>query len=251
MRHRAIVLLLCTVALNVYADDRPPGTQFAVAIESHDVDKIKALLAAGNSTETPIDYGEHKITPLIKAAWDGEAEIVETLLAAGAKVNATATDTGETALMNAVTKGDPAIVNMLIKAGADVKPKNKFGFNAFTQAVAAGKEDLAAILLEAGAKIEDGMPGLTPLQFAASAGNISMINFLVKHGADVNHGAKAGEQTALLSAIYGAHPDAVQTLISLGARVNTKTKDGDTPLKAAQKGDQEDMIKILKAAGAK
>src|SRR3954454_16068872 len=127
MPNRAIVLFLCVVSLSVYADDRPAGTQFAVAIESHDVDKVKALLAAGNSTETLIEYGDHKITPLLKAAWDGDAEIVETLLAAGAKVNATATDSGETALMNAVTKGDPAIVNMLIKAGADVKPKNKFG----------------------------------------------------------------------------------------------------------------------------
>jgi ankyrin repeat protein len=251
MPYRAIVLFLCVVALSVHADDRPPGTQFAVAIESHDVDKVKSLLAAGNSTETLIEYGEHKITPLLKAAWDGEGEIVETLLAAGAKVNATATDSGETALMNAVTKGDPAIVNMLIKAGADVKPKNKFGFNAFTQAVAAGKEDMAGLLLDAGAKIEDGMSGLTPLQFAASAGNISMIQFLSKRGADVNHGAKSGEQTALLSAIYGAHPEAVQALISLGAKVNTKTKDGDTPLTAAMKGDQEDIIKILKAAGAK
>lgn len=251
MCYRATVLFICAAAFAVYADDRPAGTQFAVAIESHDVEKVKALLAAGASTETLIDYGEHKITPLIKAAWDGEDEIVETLIAAGAKVNAQASDTGETALMNAVTKGDAAIVNMLIKAGANVSPKNKFGFNAFTQAVAAGNQEMAGILLASGAKIEEGMSGLTPMQFAASAGNIDMIRFLAKHGADVNHGAKTGEQTALLSAIYGSHADAVEALIALGAKVNTKTKDGDTPLKAAQKGDQEDIIKILKAAGAK
>jgi ankyrin repeat protein len=251
MLRRASVLVLCVCALSVYADDRPPGTQFAVAIERHDVEKVKALLAAGNSTETLIEYGDHKITPLMKAAWDGESEIVETLLAAGAKVNAKSSDTDETALMSAVTKGDPAIVNMLIKAGADVTPKNKFSFNVFTSAVAAGNEEIAAILLEAGAKIEEGASGLTPLQFAASAGNINMIRFLVKHGADVNHGVKTGDQTALLSAIYGAHPDVVQALIELKANVNAKTKDGDTPLKAAMKGDQDDIVKLLKAAGAK
>src|SRR5207244_9894882 len=122
-----------------------------------------------NSTETTIDYGEHKITPLIKAAWDGEEEIVTTLLAAGAKVNARATDTGETALLNAVSRGHVEIIKTLLEAHADVAVKNRFDFNAFTTAVAAGKEDIAALLLDAGAKVEDGAAGLTPLQFAASA----------------------------------------------------------------------------------
>jgi ankyrin repeat protein len=224
---------------------------FAVAIERHDVEAVKALLAAGNSTETPIDYGEHKITPLIKAAWDGDDEIVETLLAAGAKVNARATDTGETALMNAVTNEHTGIIQILLKAGADVSIKNKFDFNPFTSAVAANHEDIAEMLLDAGAKVEEGASGLTPLMFAASAGNVEMIRFLVRHGADVNHGAKSGQQTALLSAIYGAHPDAVQALVDLKASVNAKMKDGTTPLSAARNGDQEDIVKILKAAGAK
>ena len=125
------------------------------------------------------------------------------------------------------------------------------GWPTITSAVAAGKQDIAGMLLDAGAKPDEGASGLTPLQFAASAGNVEMIRFLVKRGANVNYGAKTGGQTALLSAIYGAHPEAVEALIELKADVNSKTKDGDTPLKAAMKGDQEDMVKILKAAGAK
>ncbi|MEO8218722.1 MAG: ankyrin repeat domain-containing protein [Acidobacteriota bacterium] len=233
------------------AGQRDPGTAFAVAIEDHDPAAVKALLAGGASPDTPIDYGEHSITPLMKAAWDGDAEIVELLLAAGAKVNATAADTKETALMNAVSRDSEQIVEMLLKAGADVSLRNKFDFNAFTSAVAAGKEGIAGQLLAAGAKIEDGASGLAPLQFAASAGSLSMIRFLVDHGADVNRGAKSGGQTALLSAIYAGKIEAVKLLIELKASVNAKTKDGDTPLKAAQKGDQDDVIAVLKAAGAK
>ncbi|HVT03618.1 MAG TPA: ankyrin repeat domain-containing protein [Thermoanaerobaculia bacterium] len=247
---RRLTLLLSLLALPLWAD-QDPGTRFAVAIESSDVATIKEMLASGISTETTIEYGEHKITPLIKAAWDGEEEIVNILLASGAKVNANATDTGETALMNAVTRGHIPIVRILIKAGADVSPKNKFDFNAFTSAVAAGNQEIAGLLLDAGAKVEAGASGLTPLQFAASSGNIEMIRFLVKRGANVNHGAKTGGQTALLSAIYGAHPEAVQALVDLKADVSAKTSDGTTPLKAAQKGDQDDIVKILKAAGAK
>lgn len=247
---RSLIFLLALAVLPLFAADRDPGTAFAVAIEDGDAAAVKELLKT-HSTETLIDYGEHKITPLLKAAWDGEEEIVTLLLEAGAKINAKATDTGETALMNAVTREHTAIVKLLLEKGADVAPKNRFDFNAFTSAVAAGKQDIAGMLLDAGAKPDEGASGLTPLQFAASAGNVEMIRFLVKRGASVNYGAKTGGQTALLSAIYGAHPEAVEALIELKADVNAKTKDGDTPLKAAMKGDQEDIVKILKAAGAK
>lgn len=107
------------------------------------------------------------------------------------------------------------------------------------------------MLLDAGAKVGDGMSGLTPLAFAVSSGNIEMIRFLVERGADVNQGAKSGEQTALISAIVGAQVEAVKTLIELKANVNTKMKDGTTPLKMARKGDQEDIVALLVAAGAK
>ena len=243
--HIALAFLLLVAA------DQDAGTKFAVAIEDHDVDAVKALLQSGLSTETPIDYGEHSITPLIKAAWDGDEEIVKALLAAGAKVNAKAGDTGETALINAVSNKHTAIVETLLKAGADVTVKNKFDFNALNIAVAAGNQELAGLLLDHGANVEAATSTLTPLMFAASAGNVGMIRFLVKRGAKVNHGAKEGGQTALLSAIYGGKADAVQALVDLKADVNAKTKDGDTPLKVAMKGDQDDIARILKTAGAK
>ena len=243
--HIALVFLLLLAA------EQDAGTKFAVAIEEHDNDAVKALLASGLSTETTIDYGEHKITPLIKAAWDGDEEIIKTLLAAGAKVNAKATDTGETALLNAVSTKRIALVEILLKAGADLTIKNRFDFNALNIAAAAGNQEMAALLLDHGANVETDTSTLTPLMFAASGGNVDMIRFLVKRGAKVNHGAKEGKQTALLSAIYGGHPDAVQALVELKADVNAKTKDGDTPLKVAMKGDQDDIVKILKAAGAK
>ena len=243
--HIALVFLLLLAA------EQDAGTKFAVAIEEHDVEAVKALLASGLSTETTIDYGEHKITPLIKAAWDGDEEIVKTLLAAGAKVNAKASDTGETALLNAVSTKRIALVEILLKAGADLTIKNRFDFNALNIAVAANSQEMAALLLDHGANVETDTSTLTPLMFAASGGNVDMIRFLVKRGAKVNRGVKEGGQTALLSAIYGGHADAVQALVELKADVNAKTKDGDTPLKVAMKGDQDEIVKILKAAGAK
>lgn len=251
MVRRLFILVAAALFCLPLTADEIKGSQFAIAIEDGDSEAIKQLLDDGAAADTWIEYGEHKITPLMKASWDGENAIVEILLASGAKVNATASDDGGTALMNAVTRGHIEVIRTLLKAGADVSPKNTYGFNVFTSAVAAGNQEVAGMLLEAGAKVNEGAHMLTPLQFAASSGNVDMIRFLAAHGADVNYGAKKGEQTALLSAIYGAHAEVVKALIELKASVNTKTKDGDTPLSVARKGDQEDIIAILKAAGAK
>ena len=91
---RVFAVLLALSSVSLFAADQDGGTKFAIAIEQHDADAVRELLSDGLSTETTIDYGEHKITPLMKAAWDGDEAIVETLLAAGAKVNAKAADTG-------------------------------------------------------------------------------------------------------------------------------------------------------------
>lgn len=244
-------LLLLLVAFPVWSDDRPIGDQFAIAIERGDADAVQALIDGGASPDTWIEYGEHKITPLMKAAWEGNEDIVNLLIKAGTKVNASSSDSKETALMNAVTRGYTPIVKALLAADGDINPRNAYGFNAFTLAVSSKNQEIAEILLKAGAKIEEGSSGITPLSFAASNGDLDMIRFLVKHGADVNHGAKSGGQTTLLTAIYGAQLDVVKLLIQLKADVNTKTKGGDTPLSVAQKGDQTDIIAVLKAAGAK
>src|SRR5258708_3052997 len=195
---RVFAVVLSLAALPLVAAEQDAGTKFAVAIEEHDVDAVKELLQSGLSTETTIDYGDQKITPVIKAAWDGDEEIIKALLAAGAKVNAKATDTGETALINAVSNKHTEIVEVLLKAGADLSVKNRFDFNALTIAVAANNQDLAALLLDHGANVETETSTLTPLMFAASAGSVDMIRFLVKRGAKVNHGVKEGKQTALL-----------------------------------------------------
>ncbi len=249
----SVLLFLSVFSLPLFADDeRSVGTKFAVAIEDGDLDAVSYLIEEdGAAVDTPIEYGEHTITPLLKAAWDGDLPIVKYLISRGADVNSRASDSKETALMNAVTRGHTDVIKALLAAKADVHLRNSFDFNAFTSAVAANNQEIAGLLLDAGAKVDEGASALTPLAFAVSSGHIEMIRFLVDRGADVNHGAKSGNQTALISAIYAAKIESVKTLIELKADVNAKMKDGTTPLKLAKKGDQEEIVALLVAAGAK
>ena len=47
------------------------------------------------------------------------------------------------------------------------------------------------------------------------------------------------------------HKDIVELLISKGADVNVKTKDGKTPLLVALKKDQKEIVELLISKGAK
>ncbi len=247
------LLFLCAlIAAAVQASELTPGDRFAVAIEKGDLEAVQALVQSGSKADTLIEYGEHKITPLMKACWDGEMDIAKYLLDQGANVNA-ADDQGATPLSNAVSRDRPEFVQLLIDHGAKVNIKDVREFTPTTQAAAAGNVEIVKILAKAGADLTAETMGLTPLMFAVSAGKEEMVRTLVELGAPVNQSptkANVGA-TALFYAIYGGKPDMVKLLIDLKANVNVKTKDGDTPLKAAEKGDQTEIIEILKAAGAK
>jgi len=57
--------------------------------------------------------------------------------------------------------------------------------------------------------------------------------------------------TALMYASLYGRVEAVRTLLSKGAKVNVVTKNGVTPLSIATNHKNDEIIKMLKAAGAK
>jgi uncharacterized protein len=227
-----------------------PGARFAVAIEDGDLEKVRGYLNAGVPADTKIEYGESFETPLMKAAREGTDDIAKLLLERGAKVNMKDGD-GSTALNDAVDRGHLSMVDLLLAAKADPNTVNKYMQSPLSNAIAAGNAEIAEALLKAKAKSE--LPGLalTPMMFAAFAGHGDLIRLLVRYGADVNYAMKESGQSALTSAITAGKPEMVKLLIELKANVNQKTPDGDTPLKMARNGDQEDVAAMLVAAGAK
>lgn len=105
---------------------------------------------------------------------------------------------GMTPLMVAARRGDERCVKLLLKAGADVNAKGKYGSD-------------------------------HPLAYAAQAGNLEVVKLLLDAGANVN-ATGALESTALMSAAAGAHPEIVQCLIEHGAEVDAEDINGETPL---------------------
>ncbi|HEX5707707.1 MAG TPA: ankyrin repeat domain-containing protein [Pyrinomonadaceae bacterium] len=87
---------------------------------------------------------------LVRAAGDGDAARVESLLAAGADANSV-TESGETPLIRAASKGHADIVRLLLSAGADPNAEREDGFTALGVAVFFGYADVVRALIEGGA----------------------------------------------------------------------------------------------------
>ena len=102
------------------------------------------------------------------AARTGSRDVVRALLAGGADVNATTTETGVTALMWAVEAPHPDIVHVLLETGADVELSSSKGFTALLFAVQKGNVEVARMLLAAGADVNGHRVGRDP---SAAAGH--------------------------------------------------------------------------------
>jgi len=90
--------------------------------------------------------------------------------------------------------------------------------------------------------------GVTLLHLASQCtGNIKVIENLISMGIDVNvKSPSMGHIPLHTAAMYGVL-DAIETLISKGANVNARTKDGLTPLfVAAWKGHLDAIVALLK-----
>jgi len=74
---------------------------------------------------------------LLDQAWEGDAAVVELLLAAGADVDAK-DEAGWTALHDAATRGYDDVVELLLVAGADVEAKSNTGWTALHYAAQEG-----------------------------------------------------------------------------------------------------------------
>jgi ankyrin repeat protein len=114
---------------------------------------------------------------------------------------------GNTALYDAIGKGDEAEVRRLLKAGADPNSRSR-GLRSRTgdrhrlspllYALWRNQPGIALLLLEAGADANARNPeGQTVLIVAANAGMTEVVDALIRKGADVHAASTADGETAL------------------------------------------------------
>lgn len=170
------------------------STELFNAVLAGDLAKVTALLKKGADCNTSNDEGA---SLLILAAGAGHLAMVEMLLMAGAKVDATDAR-GWTPLMKALfnyeqNRGFPDVVGALIDAGADIEHQVSYGTRPLMIAAGYGEARVVEVLLAAGVDtgaMNEG--GRTAKVMAETKDYVEVINQLHMHdlrNADPKRGA--------------------------------------------------------------
>lgn len=217
LKSKAIFLIMIVALLiphDLCASD-DDFNEFAALIYKKDLKGIKELLAKG--VDVNLRHETMGTTPLIVAcSLEGTYEIVEFLISKGADIHIIGSYDGRTALHWA-SANSKKTVELLLDKGAKVDVKGVDGMTAFIQSIfgilsGSVNTDVCDLLIRKGANVNDQLSGpdatgWSPLLFACSNGNLDLTKYLLSEGADVNLKAKDG--TSALSLAMGEKNDEI------------------------------------------
>jgi ankyrin repeat protein len=209
MRRAAASVVVFAIALSAWLTAAGPAP-VAEAAMKRDRDAVRTLLKNGEDVNAAQGDG---MTGLHWAARNGDLEMTQMLLFAGANVKATTRLGGYTPLLMAADQGHAAVIAALVAGGADVKAANALGTTPLMLAAASGNPQAVTILVENGAEIDAAEKtfGQTPLMFAASNNRVEAMKALIKAGANLkaaskvnNVGNLSGPEQEFLAAASGS-----------------------------------------------
>lgn len=124
------------------------------------------------------------------------------------------------------------------------------GIRPVYRAAVLGREEVLALLLQAGADVNAVTDrGTHPLHASAEHGNTKITDRLLDAGANVNVANEAG-QTPLFFAVRFAHPELAELLLARGASTEVTDRWGRTPLHYAAALGYLDCSRLLAENGA-
>ncbi len=210
-----------------------------------------ALLIPVAAQDAPVPAKAETLTEAIRK---GELAAVKTAIEADPK-QALSSRNGQSPLYLAIQSGKADIVAYLLEKGADSNAE-MYGNSPLTMAMGGYTENwkpVAEALLAKGAKINGSdTEGQTPLLRAISSGGGSAqkdkVSWLLSKGADLNARTRQG-RSALETALYGSNAELV-TLLLDKADVKKADDGGNTPLFTAVRRGNAEYVRMLLDKGA-
>ena len=198
--------------------------RLADAVIEKDTVKIEMLLQSGVDINTQHPTSGTTVL-MIASSYYYYDDIVEFLIRKGAKLDLKDSE-GKTALLWAASNSLPN-AKILVANGANINIATNDGMTPFLQStlgVSSGKVtiEMCDLFRKKGANINASLTkrsamGWTALHYAAINGDVELVKYLIKYGANVNK----------------------------------STGEGSSPLYLAKLGNNKEVISILKKAGAK
>ena len=153
------------------------------------------------------------LTPLARAADEGNDAVVDMLINAGADMQKS-TDDGETPFVLAVTRRNTKVVKLLLKALADLEKRTSRGETALFIPSELGSVSAGSTVALCGAlmDIQCTSDAKTALFIAAENGHTKVVDLLCRAGADITLCSRGGETPLFLAAANG-HLEIVNLLL--------------------------------------
>src|SRR5438874_669084 len=257
-------------------------TPLMLAARTGNLDAVKLLIDRGAKVNEADEFKGY--TPLMFAATENQPEVARLLIERGADVNARSrrfefgklkeasggalmerAEGGMSPLQYAAREGNLETGQVLLAAGADVNaPEAQHNFTPMLIAIYNGKYDLAAMLIERGAKVNDGSLYLAielrnmdtysnrpnPPEVDRTLTATDIIKMLLARGADPNQVFdKKPPQiqtqgtvtvppgaTPFYRTVKAADLTVMRMLLDAGAKAGIAITNGGTPLKLAAGG---------------
>lgn len=204
-----VFLLLCLMGVLIvasYFDRREKAIRFHMAVSSGNVEEVRMLIEDG----IDLEIREGSSTPLMTAALEGQLEVVETLIDAGA--DPTARVFGGSPLVYWAAARAPSAVFLKVLDAADAFDPNS---------MVGGESALYARLRIRGRKSV----------FFRGDDDVPSIKRLLDEGADPNFMGRNGP--LLFVALEHRTPEVVRILCQVGADPNVQHSGGHYPLHSA------------------
>ncbi len=248
------ITFIAAALLAVSAIAATSTSPVADAAMNKDRDALRKLLTQKTDVNVPQADGATALHWAVR--WD-DMDSADLLLKAGANPQA-ANRAGATPLFLASTTGDAAMIEKLLKGGADANaPILAHGETALMMAARSGNLNAVKVLLDHGAQVnaKENLRGTTAIMWAAEEGHADVIKYLADHGADIKlvsavitpprrrglgfapptapPGPAKGGLAPLHFATRQGSMESVRVLLAAGADVNQTTADGSSPLLVA------------------
>jgi ankyrin repeat protein len=247
----AVVNFLLAKGAKVNLQDAKGDSALGAAADYNSTDSAILLITAGADCNWVSKEGRY--TPLMLAAWWQNNKLAGLLIKHGANPNAT--NGKNSPLSYAVTGNNFDLVKLLAAAGAKLQAADKLPKPLLSFAAANNHLKMMDYLLQQGVPVDeaDTSTGLTPLMVATERDRVEAIDFLLRHGANVNLQNHQG-YTPLMLAVSAAQAsdETLDALIGAKANINIRDHHGDTALIHAAKNFPADLsaLERLVKAGA-